>query len=183
MKKLLETPHLFLCCYEAGDAEQLKPLLSDAKTMRFWPRPFSAQQVQDWIDKAMQCYEKYNIGRLAIVEKASGEIVGDCGVVRGVFGDEECWDLGIIMLHAFEGTGYAREASKALVEYCFMVLKLPALRANTPVNHKVVRLLAQRAGMKLIKIFNNPRNCDIETCLYELAAEDFFTRNQSSGPK
>ena len=110
------------------------------------------------------------------MEKETGKLVGDCGIIRGVFAEEQCWDLGIIIHHEYEGIGYASEACKALVAYAFETLKLPALRANTPVHHKAARWLALRSGMKLVKIFNNSKNRNIETALYEITREDWQAR-------
>lgn len=181
MKKLLETERLFLCFYEKIDYEEknidgIYSLLADPMTMRFWPKPYTKEQVKEWITKSIDNCNNYGIGRLAIIEKVTGKQIGDCGIMRGVFAEEECWDLGIIIHYQYEARGYASEACKALIRYAFENLQLSALRANTPADHKAARWLALRSGMKLLKIFNNSKNRDIETALYEITREDFLVR-------
>lgn len=176
MKKLLETLHLQLCCYEEADVEQLALLLCDTQTMRLWPQPFTLEKVKEWIQKAQQQYEAYGIGRLGIVEKPSGKLIGDCGISRGIYDGEECWDVGIIISYPYEGSGYAVEALKAVVEYAFNELKIDAIRVNTAVDNKVVCWLAGRFGMKELRRFINTRNRNLQYILYEMRAQEWLKR-------
>ncbi len=178
MKTLLETQNLQLCWYEQGDTTLLASILTDPVTMRFWPQPFTSEKVQDWIGKAILCYEQHGIGRLGIIEKNSRKLVGDCGIIPLVVAGEQCWDLGIIIYYPFENTGYAAEALRAVVQYCFEILKFLAIRVNTAMDNKVVRFYAEKFGMKLLKTFINPRNRNLETALYELTSEQWFSEQK-----
>lgn len=173
MKKLLETDHLQLCYYDTADIEEVALLLTDPQTMRFWPEPFSLEKVKEWVGKAQQQYEAHGIGRLGVIEKATGKLVGDCGIIRGIYDGEECWDLGIIISYPYEGSGYAVEALKAVVEYAFKELKVDAVRVNTGLDNKVVCWLARRFGMKELRRFINTRNRNLEYILFEMTAEDW----------
>lgn len=168
MRVLLETNDLQICLYDENDANVLASVLMDKQTMRFWPAPFTYDKVEMWITQAMQSYSDNGIGRMGIVEKSSGELIGDCGIIYAEFNAEWCWDLGIIVAYAYEARGYAAQALRVLISYCFKDLQIPALRVHTPVDHAVVRWLSEKAGFQLLKIYKNSKNRDIETCVYEL---------------
>lgn len=173
MQELLETQNLKLCFYEKGDEARLANILMNKKTMRFWPQPFTEEKVKDWVDKAIMQYEQHGIGRLGIIQKATGILIGDCGFIRGVFDGEECWDLGIIIDYEYEGIGYPREALKAVVVYGFEVLRFDAIRVNTGVDNKVVCWLAKKLGMKKLRHFINTRNGNLEYVLFEMTIGDW----------
>jgi RimJ/RimL family protein N-acetyltransferase len=162
--------------YEPEDVDALYQLLGDAQTMRHWPQPFTREQVADWIARNLNGYQTNGIGRLAVIEKSTGQLVGDCGLIRGTYAGEECWDLGIIIHYAREANGYALQAIKTVVAYVFEQLKLDAIRVNTAVDNKVVRFMAERFGMKRLCSFINERNRNKEHILYEMTRADWLAR-------
>ena len=49
MQALPETKRLFLREWTMQDLDAWAAILSDAEVMRYYPKPFDRQKVQDWI--------------------------------------------------------------------------------------------------------------------------------------
>lgn len=65
MKKIfLETRRVCLRYMTTNDFEDLKQMLQDSDVMYAWEYTFSDTEVQRWIDKNLERYEKYNLGFL-----------------------------------------------------------------------------------------------------------------------
>lgn len=166
MDIVVETPRLYLRKIESSDFDLLQRILCDAKTMEFWPAPFTLEQVQGWISNAQKDYKELGRGRMLAIEKESGECIGDCGFKRyEILGKMED-DLGYIIHHPFWRQGYAFEAASACLDYARDVLKLNRVVANMEVRHLRSQKVAEKIGMKKELEFANPRNRNLSTLLY-----------------
>lgn len=163
---MIETQNLLVRQYSLQDIDELFPILSNAKTMSFWPSPFTWDDVRAWINRSLESQVHPGLGRCAVVLKETQKIIGDCGIVKVTIDGELVNDLGYIIHHHYWGNGYATEAAIALKDYGFNRLNLDALYANMPYNHDASRRVAEKLGMQKIKEFDNPRNRGIRTFLY-----------------
>lgn len=94
-----------------------------------------------YIEKGPQAsYAAHGFGLWRVVDKASGEPVGICGLLqRDVLEDP---DIGYAFLSRTEGRGYATEAARAAVEHGRKVLGLGRIVAiTTPENAASQRVL------------------------------------------
>ncbi|MCW3062499.1 MAG: family acetyltransferase [Capsulimonas sp.] len=161
-----ETDRLLLRPFKTADFDEIHHVLSDAKTMQFWPAPFSEEATRDWIKNNISQYSNDGCGRMAIVQKQTGVLVGHCGIARievnGVLEN----DLGYIVHHAFWNRGYASEAAAAHLDFGLRDLHLGRVSANMPASHGASRRVAEKIGMLYAGQFLNPRNRMISTCLY-----------------
>jgi RimJ/RimL family protein N-acetyltransferase len=162
----IETDNLILRDYTSEDIDALYPIMSDADTMSFWPAPFSRDDVQRWIDRAIASYHEYGYGRYPIILKENEKVIGDCGIFRTLVAGEPVNDLGYILHKDYWGKGYATEAAAAVMRDAFDRLKLESLHANMPYNHSASRRVAERLGMHKVREFTNERNRNIWTLLY-----------------
>jgi len=170
-EETIETERLVLRPPVPDDLEALHRILSDPVTMSFWPVSFSEGDTRRWISHSLQDHEEMGFGRRPIILKSSGEIVGDCGILRAEVAGETEYDLGYIIHHPFWGKGYASEAAEACKRHAVERLGIRRLVANMPVDHAASIRVAEKVGMRWEKIFRNPRNRDIETHLYAFVAE------------
>lgn len=163
---IIETDNLMLRRYADDDVDALHGILSDPETMRFWPSPFTIERVREWIVRSLRSYEELGFGRYPVLLRETGEIIGDCGILRVRVAGETVNDLGYIFHRDHWGRGYATEASEALKRYAFDTLGLEALHANMAYDHSASRRVAEKLGMTKIREFANERNRDIWTLLY-----------------
>lgn len=168
---LIETPRLLVRRWTLDDVAALHAIQGDRRTMAFWPAPFALTDSRAWIERSLARYAERGFGRFALLSKASGAVIGDCGVVAIEMDGEPVNDIGWIIARPLWGRGLAVEAAAAVRDYAFATLGLPAIHANMPWNHHGSRLVAERIGMRHIRSFQNPKNRNIATLFYALRAE------------
>jgi RimJ/RimL family protein N-acetyltransferase len=165
-EETIETERLLLRPPYSEDFEALHGIFSDPVTMSFWPVPFSEDDTRRWVSRSLNDHAEAGFGRQPVILKSSGEVIGDCGIMRvEIDGDPE-YDLGYIIHYPFWGNGYAVEAAEALKHHAVERLGIRRLVANMPTDHAASIRVAQKIGMRWEKTFRNARNRNIETHLY-----------------
>ena len=64
----LKTERFILRYLTQEDFEELKEILQDKDVMYAWEYEFSDNDVQNWIDKNLELYKKYNLGYFLMVD-------------------------------------------------------------------------------------------------------------------
>jgi len=147
----LETERLALREMTADDVPALHAVLGDAETMRWYPRPYSPEEIQEAVGRQISRYYS-GAGLLAMVLKESGGVIGDCGVVwqevDGVAEPEigyhvhrECWNRGL-----------ATEAARAVMEYAFSTLGCDHVISLIRPENLQSRRVAEKNGLALDRV-------------------------------
>ena len=77
MQALPETKRLFLREWTMQDLDAWAAILSDAEVMRYYPKPFDRQKVQDWIAWNLENYRTDGFGLWAgIRHRGSKSLLG-----------------------------------------------------------------------------------------------------------
>ena len=88
-------------------------VLAHLEVMYYWPKGYSREEAADWIQRQQVRYTRDGVGYWLAVSKASGQPVGQAGLlVLQVDGVAEL-GLGYMIHRPFWRTGYAAEAAKA----------------------------------------------------------------------
>lgn len=161
----LIAPRLLLRPWQPTDLPVLSALLADPQAMCFWPRPYTAAEAQAWLAQAQIHYEE-GIGRMAVLLRDSGAIIGDAGWKPLPYQGRPMLDLGYIIDHRYQGQGYGSEAASTLLRYAREELGLSNLLVNMPDHHHASRRVAEQLGFQLHRIAPNPRNRDLPTRWY-----------------
>lgn len=168
---VIQTDRLILRTYEEQDADLLHPILSDTRTMAFWPAPFTREQTKMWVESNIASYRSNGFGRWALVRKTDGRLIGDAGLKLSEIDGVREHDLGYIIAADEWGQGYGYEAANGCLRHGFGELGLHRICANMPVDHVASKRVAEKLGMRLEKRFYNVRNRNKETYLYAMTAE------------
>jgi ribosomal protein S18 acetylase RimI-like enzyme len=103
-------------------------------------------------------YAENGFGLWRVCEKASGEPVGLCGLIRREGLDHP--DVGYALLSRFEGRGYATEAAAAALAYGRERLRMTTIVAIvTPTNAGSIRVL-EKIGLKYAGLIGMPGRDD-----------------------
>ena len=168
----LETKRLALRPMEEGDHADLWKVFGDAETMVFYPEPYTTEMVDDLIERNRKRYEEGRFGLFAMIEKDSGELIGDCGItIQDIQGKPE-HEIGYHIRKDRWGRGYAPEAGELIKAYGFEELGLPRLCSYMASNHYQSRRVAEKIGMRWETEYRNPRNRNLLTTVYALMAEE-----------
>jgi RimJ/RimL family protein N-acetyltransferase len=146
----LETERLILRPLETGDAEDIHVVWSDASTFEYLgsdPNE-SIEETLEVIARLQQRVKDRGLALGAVVERASGRVIGDCGL-QHLEGGEEV-EVGYRMGREFRGRGYTTEAARAWLSYGFETLGLERIVAVARPENGASRRVMEKLGMTLV---------------------------------
>jgi [ribosomal protein S5]-alanine N-acetyltransferase len=148
---VLQTHRLLLREFEAADVDALAAVLSDAQTMAYYPAPFDRAGVVDWIKRNRARYRQDGHGLWAMTLKSTGELIGDCGLVRqSVDGADEI-EIGYHVRRDLWGQGHASDAARAWRDYGFATLNAGRLISLVRPENLASCRVAEKTGMTVWK--------------------------------
>ena len=116
---VLETARLRLRELEAEDIDSLAEVLSDPAAMRHYPAPFDHERIAAWIESAQASYREHGFGLWAVIRRADGRFLGDCGVMLQPLEGSLIPEIGYHIVPSEQGRGYATEAARASLAWVF----------------------------------------------------------------
>lgn len=160
----LATPRLQLREMSFEDVPALFAVYGDAQTMRWYPRPYTAAEVEARIAAFMALYPS-GAGLLGVALREDGALIGDCGItwqeVEGVREPE----IGYHVHRAHWNRGYATEAARAVRDYAFEQLGCERVISLIRPENLPSRRVAEKNGLALDRmVFWR----DYEHCVYRL---------------
>jgi [ribosomal protein S5]-alanine N-acetyltransferase len=121
-KPILETRRLLLRDMSLDDLDFVAAMLAHPEVMRYYPKCYSREEASTWIERQMRRYERHGHGLWLAIEKASGEPVGQVGLlIQNVCGVDEK-EVTYLIHRPFWRRGFATEAGLAVRDYAFEVL-------------------------------------------------------------
>jgi ribosomal-protein-alanine N-acetyltransferase len=143
----LETPRLILRPFDHNDAADIFKVFSDPETMKYFLHWLAddLDDVRGFIDWIRGVQEEYGFSYWAMEEKASGEVIGDCGLIP-LQGEGPEIELGCDVRRDKWNQGYATEAAKASIDHAFNGLKLHRIVAATHRENKVSQHVLEKLG-------------------------------------
>jgi ribosomal-protein-alanine N-acetyltransferase len=150
---LLETPRLILRPFAPGDAPLVHRVYSDPEVMRYVATgPMADLAVTERLLADYDAHQKrLGYSFWAVMERATGELIGDSGLYRTPSGEVE---LGYTLGAAWWGRGYATEAASAWLACAFGslgIFEVVALAepANVASTHVLEKLGMRRSGERI----------------------------------
>ena len=152
MAQILETVRLTLREFVPDDAAALARVVCDPETMRYYPAPLTRAQVDEWIARNRRRCKTDGVGLWAMVLKSSGEMIGDCGIVRQEVDSELFYEIGYHLRRDLWGQGLATEAAVACREWAFANLSGDRVISLIRPENLPSRKVAERNGMTIWKV-------------------------------
>jgi len=147
---IAETDRLVLRTIEEGDAARQDRLLNTPAVMARLGGVKELHEIEAKHAKAMAMYAREGFSFLFMIEKASGEMVGHCGIKRvdnplaPNVGDHE---IGWLVREDRWRRGYAEEAMRAVLDWAFTRIAAPHVVALTSHANGGSWKLMQKLGM------------------------------------
>lgn len=148
MKVILETQRLYLRRMEQGDFASLCRILQDEEVMYAYEGAFTDDEVQEWLNRQLQRYQKWDFGLWAVILKETEEMIGQCGLTMQPWKEEQVLEIGYLFARAHWHRGYATEAARACKEYAFDVLHVNEVCSIIRDTNTASQNVALRNGMK-----------------------------------
>ncbi|MEN4762351.1 GNAT family N-acetyltransferase [Chryseobacterium sp. C39-AII1] len=174
----LETERLILRKLEENDVERMFLLDSNSDVMKYigvepLTEPDQSREVIKIIQKQ---YSETGLGRLAVIEKSTGLLIGWCGLkllTQETNGYKNVYELGYRFLPETWGKGYASEAAKASLEYGFHQIKANIIYAYAHCENEASLHILTKLGFEKTGEFEEP---DGICFWYELTLEKYLTK-------
>lgn len=144
---ILETKRLYLREMNPSDFNSLCRILQDEKAMYAYDGAFSDQEVQEWLDRQIYRYQKWNFGLWAAVLKETDKMIGQCGLTMQQWKDQEVLEIGYLFERSHWHQGYATEAAKACKQYAFEKLNASEVCSIIRDSNTASQNVAMRNGM------------------------------------
>ena len=155
---MIETKRLLLRELTAEDFETLYEIFSDPETMRHYPRPFDEAKTRGWIEWNERNYREYGFGLWAVVLKASGQCIGDCGMTLQRIDGELLPEIGYHIHKAYWRQGYASEAARAVRDWAFQHTEYDCLYSYMKYTNVASYSTAIANGMHKVKEYPDEKN-------------------------
>lgn len=153
MKKILETQRLYLRELTDDDYKDLCEILQDEKTMYAYEHAFSDEEAEEWLARQLNRYKNDGFGLWAVIDKKSGEFLGQCGITWQSIGKEKVPEIGYLFKRKHWRCGYAAEAVRGCREYAFNTLGFDKVYSIIRDNNYSSQRVAERNGMRVAQSF------------------------------
>ncbi|MGI8943145.1 MAG: GNAT family N-acetyltransferase [Qipengyuania sp.] len=160
---IAETDRLVLRTIEDGDAELQFRLLNTPAVMDQLGGPKELHEIEAKHAKAMALYAREGFSFLMMIEKASRELVGHCGLKRvdhPAASNPGDFEIGWLVREDRWRRGYAFEAICAVIDWAFTRHQAPHLVALTGRRNEASWRMMEKLGMRRTPEF------DFEDCDY-----------------
>lgn len=146
---VIETERLLLRALAPDDVDAFADLYADPDVMRYIGpgRPLTRAEVAELLGRRMREFERQGYGILAVVEKATGRLVGRCGLIHWEIEGLDELEVGYIFARAAWGHGYATEAAAAVRDFALERLGQRRLVALIRPGNEASERVAEKLGM------------------------------------
>ena len=173
MKYIIETQRLKLRQLVQDDYNNLKAIISDPETMKYYYEPYDDNGVQKWLDWNFGCYKKRGFGLWA-VELKDGTFIGDCGITLQDIDGESVFEIGYHINKLYWRNGYASEAARACKSWFFENTNYNEVYSYMNVENIGSRSVAINNGMSLIKEYFKDNE---HLAVYRITKEEYIKSN------
>ena len=147
----LVTENLTIRQFDLTDDKFILQLLNDKSFLQFIGDKGvrTLEDARNYLSNGpMASYAAHGFGLFLVAEKASGNSIGMCGLLRR--DDHEHPDIGFAFLPEYRSLGYAYESAAAVMEFGHVQLEIDTIIAFVkPGNDRSIRLL-ERLGLCFI---------------------------------
>jgi RimJ/RimL family protein N-acetyltransferase len=157
----LETDRLLLRELRPEDVEPEVSLWADAQVTRCLGGPRDEARVRTILQEELAEPPQGPLGQWPVVHKASGEFVGDCGLIAKEI------ELVYILAVSAWGNGYATEIGSALLHFATEELQHKRVVSLIDVENLASKRVAEKLGMHLEALVKRPDGVERELWVTE----------------
>jgi RimJ/RimL family protein N-acetyltransferase len=167
-RRIAETERLLIRSHEAGDVEPLARLWCDPTATAYMGGPRDFGRVCQSIREDVALPERPPFDLWAVIERATGDVIGHCGLLdKEIEGHPEI-ELVYIVAPRLWGRGYATEAGEAIKSYALTSLGRDRLVALIHPDNRASARVAEKLGFRLDRAVERPHGT---MHLYAFAAD------------
>jgi len=148
---MIETSRLILRQFTSGDLDAFASMNADADVMRYIGdgKPQTSAQTQMRLNAILDHWDQHRFGLCAVVEKATREFAGFCGL-QFLDNTSEI-EIGYRLAKRFWGAGLATEAARASLKHGFEEFGLDRIVAVVQPENVASQWVIQKIGLRYVK--------------------------------
>lgn len=97
----LNTDRLQLREMNLSDMDALSLILQDEKAMYAYNGAFNDEETIAWMQKQLRRYKEYGYGLWGVVNKKSGEMIGQCGITMQEYKGLQVPEIGYLLAYKY----------------------------------------------------------------------------------
>ena len=167
----IETARIFLRVYTPEDLDALHAIRNDPDVYQYFPSYYSPppkEKVREGIARHTKRWRENNFGEFAVVEKASGKLIGYCGLMY--LDNTEEIEIYYGFPKKYWGRGFATEAAQAVLKFAFEEVNLAQVVGVTNPKNIASQKVLEKIGLK----FQGEITCYQTDCSYfRISREEF----------
>jgi len=143
----LETERTFLRKLTIADAKNFYQLNIDPEVLKYTgDKPFDSIEVAKSFLAGYDQYSRYGVGRLAVIEKSTGQFIGWCGLKYSPGTDE--FDIGFRFYKSYWNRGFATETARICIQHGLHNLQLQEIIGRARKDNTASIRVLEKLGMK-----------------------------------
>ncbi|GAB0172922.1 hypothetical protein NHP164001_09380 [Helicobacter trogontum] len=147
---LFETERLIIRVMNKNDIAGLNAMLLDYEVMSSWEYNFNDSSVQEWLNTQLERYKKFGFGLWAVIEKESGNMIGQAGLSLQTYNNKKVLGLTYIIAKNYWKKGYGAEVALACKHYACQVLKAKELYLLIKEDNEASKAVAKKLQAYLL---------------------------------
>jgi RimJ/RimL family protein N-acetyltransferase len=169
----IETNRTILRNFTSNDAEDFYALNLDKEVLKFTgDQPFeNIESAKDYLTNYDQ-YEKYGVGRLAVIDKSTSKFICWCGLKYNT--DTHDYDIGFRFFKDYWNKGYASETAKRCLEFGFKEVGVLRIVGRAMKDNIALIKVLEKIGMTFKEKFDFDGN---EGMIYEITKNEYDERS------
>ncbi len=156
--KIIETKRLILRRFEYSDIDSmLRNWIADEQTQWDYGEPYysTPEAVKGLFDtKYIVSYSKDDYYRWAVIEKESGECIGQIAYFS-VDTDNQHGEIEYVIGPAFQGKGYATEMTRAVIGFGFEKINFNRIEIDCRTENEASRRVIEKCGLTYEGVFRD----------------------------
>jgi RimJ/RimL family protein N-acetyltransferase len=149
MSPIITTERLILCELVQNDFIDLCEMLQDIDVVSAWEHTFTEEQVQEWLEHQFERYETKGVGLWAVIEKETGKMVGQMGLVWSDIEGEEVLELAYMLKKVHWGRGFAIEGGATCLDYALNEIGVQKVYIPIRPENQASKRVAEKLGFSV----------------------------------
>lgn len=154
----IETERLILRRFEYSDIDSMiRNWIADEKTQWDYGEPFysTPEEVRLLLDtKYIASYNREDYYRWAVIEKSSGECIGQIAYFT-VDTNNQHGEIEYVIGPSFQGRGYATEMTKAVIAFGFEKINFHRIEIDCRTENEASRKVIEKCGLTYEGVFRD----------------------------
>ncbi len=144
-----ETERLLIRPLVMSDYQAWHEFIMDEVATKFFPDEWKLKPEKsgEWINLQLKRYKENRYGLQALIEKKSGELIGQCGLLTQTIGGCNELEIGYHLIPRYWGNGYATESAREFKKLGFENNLTESIISIIDLDNILSQKVAQRNGM------------------------------------